>query len=80
MNAKVEKAIKLSRAYYNMPGNGAGGSLHIVLDDGNIEVDHVRFCLEWAADRNDKPGVKLAEFLLTLTEDERQEVYQALYP
>jgi hypothetical protein len=79
-NPKIEKAIKMSRAYHAMPGNGAGGSLHIVLDDGNLETCHVQFCLEWAEDRNDKPGVALAEFLLTLTEDERCEVYNSLYP
>jgi hypothetical protein len=78
MNAKVEKAIKMSRAYW---GNVAGGgSLHIVLEDGNLETDHVLWCKNYAKEQGDPEGVKLAEFLLTLTEDERDEVYQAIYP
>jgi hypothetical protein len=80
MNPKVEKAIKMSRAYYKLPDNGAGGSLHIVLDDGNLETGHVLWCKNYAKEQGDPEGVALAEFLLTLTEDERDEVYQALYP
>lgn len=61
-------------AYYAMPGNGAGGSLHVVLDDGNYEREHVEFCRQYAAERNDLAGVQLADMLLSLTEDERYEL------
>jgi hypothetical protein len=29
-------------AYYALPGNGAGGELHVVLDDGNYERRFIR--------------------------------------
>lgn len=36
-------------AYYALPGNGCGGELHVVLDDGNYERDSIRFCIASAA-------------------------------
>lgn len=38
----------LIEAYYELPGNGAGGELHIVLDDSNYERGHIRWCIEGA--------------------------------
>ena len=35
-------------AYYELPGNGAGGELHIVLDDHNYERSHIRWCIAQA--------------------------------
>lgn len=35
----------LLRAYYRLPGNGVGGELHCVLDDGNYERRHIRSCI-----------------------------------
>ncbi len=35
----------LIKAYYDLPGNGAGGDLHCVLDDGNYEARHIRSTL-----------------------------------
>jgi hypothetical protein len=35
----------LIEAYYKLDGNGAGGELHIVLDDGNYERDSIRYCI-----------------------------------
>lgn len=32
-------------AYYALPGNLAGGELHVVLDDGNYERHHIRWCI-----------------------------------
>jgi len=46
--------IRPAWSYYNTEGNGAGGSLHIVLDDGNLEDDSVRFCLRWAEGHQSK--------------------------
>lgn len=60
------------QAYYQMEGNSTGGSLHIVLDDGNYERHHVEFCLQWAKDRDDPDGVMLAGHLLLLTDEERR--------
>jgi len=38
----------LIEAYYALPGNGAGGELHIVLDDGNYQRSSVNFCIDRA--------------------------------
>jgi hypothetical protein len=55
------------REYYALPGNGAGGSLHIVLDDGNIETGHIKYCREYAVERGDWRGVLIADALLART-------------
>ena len=34
----ILEVMPLVKAYYEKPENGAGGNLHIVLDDGNIEA------------------------------------------
>jgi hypothetical protein len=38
----------LIEAYYKLEGNGAGGELHVVLDDGNYEKDFIRGCIAGA--------------------------------
>ena len=52
----------LIRDYYAMPNNGAGGSLHVMLDDGNYEC--AQFCLDWAIEAKDKCGEALCRVLL----------------
>jgi len=32
-------------AYYALPGNGAGGELYVVLDDGNYQRCHIWYCI-----------------------------------
>lgn len=49
--------------YYARPENGAGGSLHIVLDDGNVEDDSVAFCEHYAGEAGDGAGRVLARLL-----------------
>ena len=39
----------LVRAYYALPGNGAGGELHAVLDDHNYERSSIRYCIARAS-------------------------------
>jgi uncharacterized protein (TIGR02996 family) len=52
-------------AYLN--AHGAWGSLHIVLDDGNVEDDHVRWCIQYAAEHGDEEGRQLGEVLLRMS-------------
>lgn len=68
------EVTQMARDYYAKPGNGAGGSLHIVLDDGNIKDDSVEFCRKWAEDAGDEDGVRLAEALLGLSKTQRLRV------
>jgi len=83
--------IRPAWSYYNTEGNGAGGSLHIVLDDGNLEDDSVRFCLRWAEGHQskwsaggwvevfverDEAGVALAKLLLSASLTQREKLYR----
>lgn len=54
-----------------MPGNEVGGLLHIVLDDSNVEEEHIEWCREQARAANDEDVFWLAQLLLTLTEEQR---------
>ena len=33
------------RKYYRLEGCGCGGPLHILLDDGNYDINSIRFCM-----------------------------------
>ncbi|MDP3963705.1 MAG: hypothetical protein Q8Q39_04375 [bacterium] len=71
----VPDVAPLVQAYYSKPGNGVGGSLHIVLDDGNIEDSHVRFCRKHAETLNDIDGIRLCDLLLQMTKTQRRKLY-----
>lgn len=73
----VPEVLPVVRAYYAKPGNGAGGSLHLVLDDGNIGTSSVVFCREYALRNNDLDGVALAELLLKMSYTQRKKLYLA---
>ena len=62
--------MRLRGAFYALPENLSGGSLHVVLDDGNWEREHVEFCRGLAADRGDVAGERLAGLLLTLSDEQ----------
>ncbi|MCK9361834.1 hypothetical protein M0Q28_06465 [Patescibacteria group bacterium] len=66
--------VLVCRAYYQIPGNSTGGSLHIVLDDGNIETEHVVFCSAEAIKEADIVGEGIAHMLLQMSYDERSEL------
>ena len=71
MKPTVPEVQPYVNAYYAMEGNGAGGSLHIVLDDGNVNDGHVQFCIEFAQERDDPDGVLLARVLLAMSPTQR---------
>jgi hypothetical protein len=50
------------------------GSLHVVLDDGNVEDSTVRFCIDWAADHGDVEGEALAHLLLRMSSTQRRKL------
>lgn len=64
----------LTRAFYALPGNGAGGSLHVVLDDGNREDSSVDFCIEYAEKAGDLAGAALGKVLRTMSRTQRGKV------
>jgi hypothetical protein len=76
----VPEVVALARAYWAKPGNGAGGALHIFLEDGNVDDASVRFCIEYARQRRDEDGVVLAEKLLAMSRTQRKRVNAQAYP
>jgi hypothetical protein len=58
-------------AYYALPGNGAGGELHCVLDDHNYERCHIRSTLDRAQKEETKA---LCRVLLMLSNSQRRKV------
>lgn len=76
MKLTVPEVLPLVEAYYDKPNNGAGGNLHIVLDDGNVEDSHVEFCLNQARRYGDLDGVALAEILLKMSKTQRLKLYR----
>jgi len=67
------------REYRDTDGNDAGGSLHIVLDDGNISDDDVTFCINYAKKKGDTKGVELAEILLRMSKTQRRKLAALFY-
>lgn len=61
----------LVQIYYKKTGNEAGGSLHVVLDDHNLEDDFVRDAIEWAREQGDADGKALGEVLLRMSKTQR---------
>lgn len=54
--------------------NSAWGSLHIVLEEGNVDDGSVRHCIRYARERGDEDGVRLAELLLKLSRTQRSRI------
>lgn len=67
----LPEVAPLVAAYYAKPGNSVGGSLHIVLDDGNVEDGNVRFCVETARESGDDDGLLLAGLMLKMSKSQR---------
>lgn len=49
----VPQVLPLVREYIRKPENCVGGSLHIVIEDCNLETEHIRYCAEDALERDD---------------------------
>ncbi len=70
----VPEVQPLVKAYYSLPNNGAGGSLHCVLDDDNVHDDFVKDGIEYARSRGDVLGENLATVLLMMSRTQRLKV------
>ena len=64
--------------YKSMPGNGMWGSLHIVLDDGNVEKQHVEWVAEYAREKGDVEGEALGRILLQMSMTQRKKLPHAV--
>lgn len=67
----------LVRYYYEDAGNGCGGTLHIVLDDGNTEFDHIEYCRKECEENGDSLGQLICDILFCFTDEERELLYQS---
>ena len=74
MKPTVPDVLPITRAYYAKDGNGAGGNLHIVLDDCNVKDGHVIFCKEQCIQRGDSDGLALCELLLRMSRTQRLKI------
>lgn len=59
--------------------NWTWGSLHIVLEDFNVEDAHVQSCIECAERENDHDGLVLAKILLTKSKSQRIKLGEGKY-
>ena len=81
-NENIERVKLLVEVLYDDLEECTGGLLHIVLDDGNLEDEHILWCMaecnsreNW--DRHDRfLCERIAKELLNLSMEERRLVYQ----
>lgn len=73
----VDQLVPICKWYYSY--HGAGGWLHIVLDDGNLEDHSVKYCFERAAGEADIVCHLLAGLILCISEDDREVLYEKLH-
>lgn len=84
MNAQQKKptlpeVIPLVRAWYKLPGNGAGGMFHIIIDDGNCEQHFANSALEDARETGDPVAIELAEKLAAMSSTQRKKLRKTWY-
>lgn len=65
--------IELCKEFYKT--NGAGGCLHIVLDDGNLYQGNIQFCYGWACGINDENAKNIASLMTLMNMKQRQKIY-----
>lgn len=75
VNLFKSRTSELIEYYYELPDKGAGGYLHIVLDDGNVDYSCISFCQEQCEENGDTLGYLICDVLLLFSEDERAYMY-----
>lgn len=75
-------ASTLIEKYYDQEDCGAGGSLHIVLDDYNTDKEDIEFCADWCLTKHevvDEMGLMICKLLLTLSKEDVDDVVNNFY-
>ena len=75
MSDRIRHAIRKAWEHYQLSGNECGGMFHIVLDDGNVGDDSVRWCIEHASDYGHEDDAGVGPVLLDLSVLEREILY-----
>ena len=65
--------MKLCADYYTT--NPCGGSLHTVLDDGNLTNSSIDWCAGYAWGQKDPQGNQIARLMRWMTHRQRRKVY-----
>jgi hypothetical protein len=73
----IPEVIDKFRNYYR--AHPAWGSLHSVLDDGNLSNQSVLFCATWARENGDDEGADLAYILLDMTKTQRGKLRKLIH-
>ena len=59
--------------YYSKDGNGVGGNLHVILDDGNVNDLHIDFCRHECVEDGDVDGLAVLDLIAAIpTKAERR--------
>jgi hypothetical protein len=77
----VPQVLPLVYAYRSSgpPANRVGGSLHAVLDEGNVADRDVARCLEYARGQGDEAGAALAGVLSRMSRTQRRKLAALFY-
>ena len=70
----IPEVLPQIREYYAKPGNSVGGSLHVVLEDGNVDDFSVMACAVIAIRDDDLDGHALAETLSRMSQTQRKKL------
>lgn len=73
----IDEALRFSRWYYQY--HGAGGWLHIVLDDDNMEDDQVEYCIGRAYQEGDIVCKMLAMLIRSMPVEDRGKMIDRLH-
>ena len=68
---EINELVALCKEYYQLSGNSAGGNLHIVLDDGNVNDEAINLCLEASQANSDGRGYLICRKIMKLSEKQR---------
>lgn len=70
----IPQVLPLLVAYLRLPGNEAGGPLHIYTDDGNDDIDSMRWCARCAREEGDHLGEGIALLLADMSRTQRRKL------
>lgn len=74
----VDVVLPLVR-HYCAQAEGLGGCLHIFVEDGNVEADHIIACKDWAIEQGDQMCIALCDVLIDMSKTQLTEIYNRGY-
>lgn len=74
----MDALLETCKEFYKLPGCGAGGPLHILLDDDNITDNDIKFCIREClynseySDEVRSAGLLICSMYIVMTEKQRK--------